>query len=671
MIQASIPLQRGAVRVDLHCHSCASTEAGEALLTAINCPESYSRPAQVYAQAKRRGMDYATITDHDSIDGVAELLNRGDVISGEEVTCYFPEDNCKMHVLVWGIDPRQHRELQTRARDIYELARFIAAERIAHAVAHPLYRQNDKLELWHVERLLLLFKGFECLNGAHSSLHREAFEPVLDESTPERILLLSRRHGIAPLWDEPHIKSRTGGSDDHGLFNIGRTWTEFPPDVETAEKLLECLRTGRCAPGGEAGSSLKLAHNFFGVGIRFFANEVASPEARERDSQTLMLRRLVGDVAAPTKLQLLGMAAGEVASNVSSRIRGLAAGPQSSGTGLLKQLFRSSIAQRLGDHEELKQALLSGEAPLAEHEAMFALVSELNRDITAGIARSVKEALGRGEIAPIFDTLSAVAAHQFLMLPYYFALFHQNRERHHLQRVTGTEASFDPTRIRLGAFAETLENVAWEMPIGEIASLAGEHGRSMLVHTCAESPDRPRSWEQQFPPLATLTLPAVLGGNRVIPPLLQIMEFCDRQQFDVIHCAAPGPIGLCGWLVAKMLRAPMTAACWCDWLATVEQTTGGDYRMVETARGYLAWFYSQAEVVFTLEGKLEEHLRELGVPAERIVPMRPAHWTSEGMFTAFWQRSARVAQTVQVQAASVAAEKLPANRVGVEKVGAI
>ena len=41
-------------------------------------------------------------------------------------------------------------------------------------------RQNDKLERWHLERLLLLFKGFECLNGAHSPLHREAFEPVLN-----------------------------------------------------------------------------------------------------------------------------------------------------------------------------------------------------------------------------------------------------------------------------------------------------------------------------------------------------------------------------------------------------------------------------------------------------------------------------------------------------------
>ena len=53
-------------RVDLHCHSSASCEAGEAMLAAIDCPESYSAPEEVYAQAKRRGMDFVTLTDHDS-----------------------------------------------------------------------------------------------------------------------------------------------------------------------------------------------------------------------------------------------------------------------------------------------------------------------------------------------------------------------------------------------------------------------------------------------------------------------------------------------------------------------------------------------------------------------------------------------------------------------------
>src|SRR5262245_20087543 len=90
-------------RADLHCHSDASNKATEAALNAISCPECYSHPDEVYAQAKRRGMDFVTITDHDTIEGVERISMRPDVLVGEELKCWFPEDECKMHVLVYGI----------------------------------------------------------------------------------------------------------------------------------------------------------------------------------------------------------------------------------------------------------------------------------------------------------------------------------------------------------------------------------------------------------------------------------------------------------------------------------------------------------------------------------------------------------------------------------------
>ena len=97
---ASLPWRRA----DLHCHSDASNKAAEAALNAIHCPECYSRPEEVYAQAKRRGMNFVTITDHDSVDGVLRIVEKhADAFVGEELTCWFPEDDCKMHVLVYGI----------------------------------------------------------------------------------------------------------------------------------------------------------------------------------------------------------------------------------------------------------------------------------------------------------------------------------------------------------------------------------------------------------------------------------------------------------------------------------------------------------------------------------------------------------------------------------------
>src|SRR4051812_14753457 len=122
-------------RIDLHCHSDASNKAAEVILNAISCPECYSDPLEVHAQAKRRGMDFVTITDHDTIDGVVSLADRkNDVLIGEEVTCWFPEDQCKLHLLVFGIDAARHEDLKRRARSIYDVAEYVEGNRIAHAV---------------------------------------------------------------------------------------------------------------------------------------------------------------------------------------------------------------------------------------------------------------------------------------------------------------------------------------------------------------------------------------------------------------------------------------------------------------------------------------------------------------------------------------------------------
>src|SRR5690349_19219438 len=193
-----------------------------------------------------------------------------------------------MHVLVFGLTADDHAALQSVARDIYRVAAVIEERRLAHAVAHPIYRQNDKLERWHLERLLLLFKGFECLNGAHSPLHREAFEPVLDRLTQEQIRRLSETHALEPRWPEPWVKARTGGSDDHGLLNIGRTWTEFPAEVRSIGQMLDCLRSGVCQPGGEAGSSAKLAHTFYGIAVRYYSRHILSPETTPNLTTSLL-----------------------------------------------------------------------------------------------------------------------------------------------------------------------------------------------------------------------------------------------------------------------------------------------------------------------------------------------------------------------------------------------
>jgi len=626
-------------RADLHCHSIASTEADEAALIAIGCPESFSAPPDVYLQAKSRGMDFATITDHDSVDGVAQILHHTDVLSGEEVTCYFPEDGCKMHVLVWGLSREDHVALQAVASDIYEVARYVEEQQLAHSVAHPVYRQNDVLERWHLERLILLFKGFECLNGAHSPAHRDAFEPVIDALTPQAIDLLARRHKLPVRWSEPWKKSRTGGSDDHALLNVGRTWTEFPAECTTIADLLECIRTARCQPGGEAGSSIKLAHNFLGVAARYAAQRMGNND---------MLQMLVGSNRAMRKRDMIAMAAKTKLRRIGRRVRrGITRGFRGAsqphgGAEMLGELMENSLTSRLGQHGAICDALRCGRAPLAEHDALFALMAALNRDVTAGIVAAVTEGIQRGDLAPVFDAISAIFGQQLLMFPYYFALFHQNRERAHFPRITGYGADRNPASLRVGIFTDTFDGSGdLQRFTRSIATAGDRRGLSVRVHTCDAQPASAEPWRKNFTPLAS----APLGSQRLtLPPIAEVLEWVDRQQFDVIHAETFGPMGLLALVAARMLRVPFVAAFQVDVPGIIRVATG-DYRLGLSITAAAGWFYQQADAVLTRSRASQSLLQSLGVSAQKMsmlpaefdaslfeAPLRdPQHWQRRGV----------------------------------------
>jgi glycosyltransferase involved in cell wall biosynthesis len=622
MIPQEWPSDLPPKRADLHCHSDASNEADEAALNAIACPESFSSPLEVYEQAKRRGMDFVTITDHDSLEGVVTLCRRDDLFIGEELTCYFPHDHCKIHLLLWGLNADDHQAVQAVAKDIYQVARIVEERRLAHAVAHPLYRQNDRLEKWHLERLILMFKGFETLNGAHSVLHRQAIEPMIADLTVERIAELAAEHDMLPRWPQPHIKSRTGGSDDHGLFNIGRTWTEFPGDVTSIAEALECIRTGRCRPGGEAGSSLKLAHNFYGVGIRYYGRRMRDPGA-PASLTTTVLQTLLGE-RQPRRREWLGLAVKSKARKLARRlVRPFRKTPEKTGTALLMDLFVKACAGRVVEHPAIGKAISTGMAPLGEHAAMFDFVSAINRDIAAGVADSIFKSLDDRKLSGVFDSVATIAAHQFLLMPYYFSMFHQNRERQVLPRLTGRQPQVTSESMKLGVFTDTFDEINGVARfIQDMCRQARGQGKSLIVHTssahpCVMSPSR-----KNFTPLLSRPMPAYADQPVTLPPLAEILEWADRQQFDAIHVHTPGPMGLCGWLVAKMLRVPMLATYHTDFPQYVNDILG-DHRLTTMTTSYMQWFYGKAGTVFSRSKEYCDKLRKLEIDNAKLTMMLP------------------------------------------------
>ncbi len=129
----------------MHCHSTASQESKLGVQRAVGLPECATPPEEVYELAKRRGMDFVTITDHDTIAGVLQIADRPDVFVSEELTAHFRGEPQAVHVLCYGITPDDHEWLQANRGDVELCAAYMYERDIACALAHPYYHVGAPL----------------------------------------------------------------------------------------------------------------------------------------------------------------------------------------------------------------------------------------------------------------------------------------------------------------------------------------------------------------------------------------------------------------------------------------------------------------------------------------------------------------------------------------------
>src|ERR1700761_163611 len=232
-------------RVDMHCHSEASQESRLGVQRALGLPECATPPEEVYSLAKRRGMDFVTITDHDTIDGVEQIADRPDVFVSEELPARFRGEPQAVHVLCYGITRDDHEWLQAHAGDVEVVAAYLRENEIACALAHPFYAVAAPLQARHRRRLARLFDVWEVRNAPRA--------PELNQP--------------AAVYVDTHGGVGVGGSDDHAGVDIGRTWTETP-HATTPDEFLGWIRAGCASAHGEQGSAAKWAHAAMALAVR-------------------------------------------------------------------------------------------------------------------------------------------------------------------------------------------------------------------------------------------------------------------------------------------------------------------------------------------------------------------------------------------------------------------
>lgn len=617
LVRAPTPedLPAGEIRMDTHVHSRASSGSATPALGLLGVPECYSEPEEVYERARAAGMDLITLTDHDTISGALELVERGfeGVVVGEEVTVCFPEDRCRLHVLVWGISPEQHEQIarQNLRADVYDFAHWLREQNLAHSLAHPLYDQNARLDLWHIERCALLFKNFETINGGHERRHTPVLDAFLRSLTPGRVLRLAHTHDLEPIWARSWEKGRTGGSDDHGLLHVASAWTSVRrvPALDDAEAFLRALRHGACEARGVGGDAARLAHQFTSVGARFIATSVPPPRSTQGRALRARSLRIAGVRERGPHRLALALAA------LRTRIT-----QRRSASNPMLEALRASLSEALRTNPAIARALESGEIPIAHHDAMQQFVVDLARALTQAAEGRARPR--RAEPAQILTGATILGASHMVQIPYIYAMFQQNKERwlaRRLREASQTDAPDRPLRVVL--FTDTLGDVNGVTRfIRDNARDALARGRSLTVLTSTKMPVPELPNVRNFRPLLATKMPGYDHLEVVLPPLLEMLREADRLQPDVIHISTPGPVGVVGLIASAMTRSPVVATYHTDFPAYVDDIFD-DHVMTRTARQTMRAFYARCRRVLTRSTSYMQPLQSLGIHADRITTL--------------------------------------------------
>ena len=545
-------------RADLHCHSTASVLSKLGVQTSLGLPECATPPEDVLELATRRGMDFVTLTDHDTIAGAQVIADDPRVFLSEELTVAFKGEPQQVHVLCYDVTPDDHAWLQAHNGDVEACAEYLHGNEITTALAHPFYAVAAPLLPRHRRRLAQLFPVWETRNGSRA---QELNAP-------------------AAIYIETHGGTGIGGSDDHAGVDIGRTFTETP-HAATPREFLAHIRAGRADALGQQGSAAKWAHAAMALATRALGPGAAGSKA---DPQAVfkMVERVMFEADARS-----GATTGDLCPDDA---RGLMAS------------WLEAAEVRLGAPEFL--------AYLQEEDFSHAdLFRRARRAHERKLARVVEDAVAQAasptpDVAKLagglFDACVAV-------IPYVPAAAFLGKEKGKLASETGARAP----RQRVALVVDGVGSMHGVTHTLDEIRERGVPGFDVEIVGTDANVDR------RLSAVAEVEMPFYAGLKVGVPGLPAIVEALAEGRYDLVHLCTPGPAGVAAAIIAKVMDLPIVGSYHTEFGAYAALRSA-DPKLEFYAQVALGAFYGQCRHVLTPSPQTDEAVQQLGIEPERI-----------------------------------------------------
>ncbi len=573
-------------KADLHVHSKFSNRPSEWVLQRLGAAQSYTEPETVYQRAKEAGMTYVTITDHNTYEGSAILAQKyDDAFTGAQMTTYF-EDGCKIHLLVWGFNPVQFEEMQTLRTSIFDLREYVVDQKITHAVAHATYNINNKLTLEHLEKLVLLFDVFESMNGSQNKASNSSWYYYLKYLNEAKLAELTEQHGIQPQTPDSWVKGFTGGSDDHANLFIGKTYTMA--NSGNVEGFLKSIRHRKSFAKGRTNDFHTLAFTVYKIGHDF-------SKTKSRPLSYTPLASVPDMIFGNEKPNLID----------SLLVLGMKAD-----TGYKRDLA------------ELVDEIRKRKVPNVEDniDFVFDRITDIVDSMIASLIETVIDKTSSGDLFSVVKDVSAALPGIFALVPFFTSLKVINHNAPLLEQLRNEVPEqrnrrilwFTDTLVDLNGPSVTLKNMGWAFY---------QHGIDVKIVTCLEpeqmTPDLPPN-TVNLPYIYKFELPYYDAYQMKIPSVLKAMKELYPFEPDEVFISTPGPVGVLGLVLAKLLSIRAVGIYHTDFTLELSEITDMDDNTVSTVEEAVRWFYNQMDEVKVPTRSYIEILSKRGISPDKM-----------------------------------------------------
>ncbi len=533
-------------------------------------------------------MDLVTLTDHDTIAGGLELVDRSDFFLSEEVTARFP-DGCIVHVLTWAIRSDQHEQLQARRGDVRRLVEYLRAEKIAHALAHPLMSPNWKLDATKLEELLATFPVLEGVNGLLDARIRDDLGEILAGWSPVAHRVAAA-HGLS---DPPTQHVLVGGSDDHCHRRAASVFTEVTAGGLDPAGFLGAVQRGEARPRGEQADLTAIA---LGVSHTTYSFLRARGDKRPgyEDPFVNMIDVLAGrrggsDLADPA-------------------------------AGFIGSLVMGAAKAELAVGADLDVTRVETEPSVDNDRRVAEGVARLNDSMIDTAISELIAAIGDVNMYRLFGAVRDLGGAVTTALPFLFAADHFGRQQAQVRKLRSewTATPLAPTCERLALFSDSIAHTdGVSRSCKRFVAQAHAAGKAAFIPHCGEPGVGDPSWFRRIPGVRTIRSKLYPSLAFDVPSLLGTVDWMWRERITRVELATPGPMGLVGMIAARLLRVPMTASYHTEVPALLLALSGSSL-LHGAVRHYLSWFYGSVNKVIVFSEGSRARLTGLGVSPDKI-----------------------------------------------------